>query len=55
LEEWFGRIGLEGNEEVINLYGKVRYGDWNSTNDELQFVKLTVRELRNKLIAFKKK
>ncbi|MEN2768400.1 hypothetical protein [Ornithinibacillus xuwenensis] len=47
IENWFNRVGLEGN---IDIYQKVRYGEQEVTTLEEKDLRYTLRELEDKLL-----
>ena len=55
LEEWWNRIGVEGGDEIIGLYEKVRYGDVQSSTQEQSYIKAEIHQLKQQLKEIHKK
>jgi hypothetical protein len=55
LEEWWNRIGLEGGDEIIGIYEKVRYGDVQSSTQEQTYMKAEIHQLKQQLKEIHKK
>jgi hypothetical protein len=55
LEEWWNRIGLEGGDEIIGIYEKVRYGQVQSSTQEQSYIKAEIHQLKQQLNEIHKK
>ncbi|MEH7501715.1 DUF4129 domain-containing protein [Neobacillus drentensis] len=54
LEEWWKRIGLTHSEELIEIYERVRYGGYTTSNEDAMLISRKIRQLKQKLKDIRK-
>ncbi|CEG26629.1 hypothetical protein [Bacillus sp. B-jedd] len=55
LDEWWTRIGINKDRQLIDIYGRIRYGSMPVEDKSLDYARAAIKDIKEQIKAFGKK